>query len=137
MVLYSLTYFSVKNMKEESIKLILSIPPSINTAYSWYKVRHKSDKYKEWEKLAFFELQKQTKYKIKGDSWLFVSYTYYTPLFYKNWKKKVIDVFNYEKILSDFLSKQIDWFEDHKIKLWRVEKVDSIENIVKIEIKEI
>lgn len=49
-------------------------------------------------------------------------YVLHIDLHYKNWNKKVIDCWNYEKIVSDFLSGGnkpekaiIPWFQDHKI----------------------
>ena len=124
-------------MKEDCINLILPMPISVNEAYAGYKVRHKSKKYKNWVDLAKIELQKQTQYTIKWNEWLQVYYEYHTPLFYKNWKKKIIDVFNYEKILSDFLADNIEWFQDHLIKKGVVSKIDSDKNIVIIQIQEI
>ena len=123
-------------MKETEIKLVLSLPISINIAYTWYPKRRKSDEYKDWEYLAWVEIAQQKKYSIRWDKWLIVVYQYYMPLFYKNWKKKVQDVANYEKCLSDFLSKHIDWFKDHLIKKIFLEKIDSKDNKVYITIKE-
>lgn len=126
-------------MKEEYIELKLSLPISINEAYWWYYKRHKSDKYKQWEKLAEIEMLKQKRYTIKWDNWLFVDYEYHMPLYTKKNKKRIIDVFNYEKVLSDMLSKKIPWFQDHKIKTWLVKKIDNTNTkpYVIIKIKEI
>jgi len=53
-------------MKEEYIKLKLPLPISINTAFcNAKKGRIKSQKYTDWEELAFYELLKQTEYTIK------------------------------------------------------------------------
>jgi len=124
-------------MKENSINLILSLPPSVNICYSGMQRRHKSEKYKQWVKECEIELLSQTRYNIKWDKWLLVSYQYHMPLHYKNWKKKVIDVANYEKVLTDTLCKNIPGFEDHKIKKMFLEKIESEERFVKIKIKEI
>jgi len=37
--------------KEDKIILELTLPPSINLAYTGYPKRRKSDKYKQWEQL--------------------------------------------------------------------------------------
>ena len=72
-------------MKEESIKLTLPIPISVNCAYTGIKRRRKSDEYKNWlvkakNKLDFSE----KKYTIKGDNWLDVTYVYHMPIYNKN-----------------------------------------------------
>lgn len=59
------------------------------------------------------------------------------PLFYLNGKKKVQDVANYEKLLSDFLTSKIPGFEDHKIKRMFLEKTDGNTNYVTVRIYEI
>ena len=123
-------------MVEETIKLKLTIPPSLNKLFAWYRVRHKSDDYKDWIRKAVYELSEQKQYSITGDNWLIVNYIYYTPLYFKNGKIKKIDVFNYEKALSDLLEKSIPGFQDEKIRIGRVEKINSTANIVEIEIKE-
>lgn len=125
-------------MKEESIKLILPCPISINTAYSGKAKRYKSDQYKEWiEKARIAYLKCDTRYNITGDSWLFVEYDFYFPIFNKDWTKKVKDVWNYEKVLSDFLCSEIPWLLDHKFKTIVLRKHDSEANEVHITIKEI
>ena len=96
------------------IHLKLPMPPSINKAYAWFPKRHKSNEYKKWEIEARNALKTQEKYSIEGDNWLSAIYILYTDLHYKNGKKKVIDVANYEKLTSDFLSHEISWLEDHK-----------------------
>lgn len=105
-----------------SIHLTLPMPPSVNKAYAGFPKRHKSNDYKKWEVEAQKALKTQTKYSIEGDKWLNAMYVLHTDLHYKNGKKKVIDVANYEKIVSDFLSwgrkpenAKILWFADHKI----------------------
>ena len=91
------------------------MPPSVNKAYAGFPKRQKSDDYKKWEVEARNALKTQTKYSIEGDKWLNAMYVLHTDLHYKNGKKKVIDVANYEKLTSDFLSHEIPWFADHKI----------------------
>lgn len=98
-----------------SIHLTLPMPPSVNKAYAGFPKRHKSNDYKKWEVEARKALKTQTKYSIEGDKWLNAMYVLHTDLYYKNGKKKVIDVANYEKLTSDFLSHEIPWFADHKI----------------------
>jgi len=125
-------------MKERYIKLLLPLPISINKAFcNAKKWRVKSDEYKNWEKLAYYELLKQPRFKIIWDKWLEVFYTYYMPIYTKNKKIKKIDVFNYEKVLSDFLEHNIEWFRDEKIKIWHISKHDSNRNEVEIYIKEV
>lgn len=124
-------------LKEENISLTLPVPISVNQAYAGYKVRHKSDEYIIWEREAYKSYLTQTQYTVSGDEWLEAKYTYYMPIFYKNGNKKVIDVFNYEKLLSDFLAKVIPGFKDHLIKKAHVEKIESDRFEVEIIIKEI
>lgn len=120
------------------INIELPLPISINMAYAWIKRRHKSEEYINWEEKAeiAYNNLKET-FWIEWDEWLEVYYEYYMPIYCKNGNKKVIDVFNYEKVLSDFLSTKIKGFEDHKILDGRVKKINSGKNIVKIKIKEI
>lgn len=96
------------------INLKLPKPPSVNEAYAGYPKRHKSQKYKDWEKMADIALLTQRKYSISWDSWLSATYVLYTPLHFKNGNKRVIDVANYEKTTSDYLCKKISWLEDHR-----------------------
>jgi len=126
-------------MKEEYIELKFSLPVSVNKAYAWYYKRHKSDEYKQWEQKAEIELLKQKRYTIKWDNWLFVEYEFNIPIYTKNNKKRIVDVFNYEKALSDFLANNIPWFQDHKIKTWLVKKENNTktEPFVIVKIKEI
>jgi Holliday junction resolvase RusA-like endonuclease len=59
-------------------------------------------------------------------------------LHYKNGKKKVMDVANYEKVLSDMLCHEIPWLEDHKFLLMTLVKKQSIgEDYVDIFIEEV
>jgi len=74
---------------------------------------------------------------ITGDEWLEVEYTYYMKIYNIPGTKKIRDVFNYEKCLSDLLATGIEWFQDHKIKIGRVEKVESDRDEVEIKIKEV
>ena len=114
------------------------MPISINTAYSGKVKRYKSDEYKDWVAKAHITyLNSGYDYKITWDSWLFVEYDYYFPIYNKNWTKKVKDVWNYEKVLSDFLCSEIEWLEDHKFKTIILRKHDSKANQVDITIKEI
>ena len=97
------------------IHLTLPMPPSVNKAYAGFPKRHKSNDYKKWEILARNALKTQEKYSIEWDKWLNAMYILHTDLHYKNGNKKVIDVANFEKLTSDFLSHEIPWFADHKI----------------------
>ena len=121
------------------ISLILPfLPCSVNKAFAWYKIRHKSKDYKDFEKqMTHYFLTLWEKFEITGDNWLQFNYTLYMPLFYKNGNKKVIDIANYEKTLVDELCKNIKGFEDHKIKIiiWR--KVESVKLETEIEILEL
>ena len=123
-------------MQENYIELILPMPISINKAYTWTTRRKKSDDYKGWELEAFFELKKQPTYNIKWDEWLFVEYEFNFTLFTLEWKKRIKDTWNFEKVLSDFLSKHIKGFEDHKIKTLLLKKIDNKNPFVKVKIKE-
>lgn len=126
-------------MKQKQIKIILPfLPVSLNTAYSWYRVRHKSDKYKEFErKMADFFNNYNETYRIIWNKFLKVTYILKIPLFTKNKKIRKIDVANYEKVLSDTLAHHIEGFEDEKIKILNMEKINSDENITEIIIEEI
>jgi len=126
-----------KCKKEDSIRIRLPLPISINCAYSWYYKRHKSEKYQEWITEAELSLMTQKSFTIRGDKWLLAEYDFNFPLFTKKWKKRIIDVWNYEKVLSDFLVKQIPWFEDHKIKTLILRKHDNNDKFVDITIREL
>lgn len=111
------------------IHLKLPMPPSVNEAYAGYPRRHKSNKYKDWVEKADKALKMQTKYSITWDNWLNAMYILWTPLHFKNGNKRVIDVANYEKIVSDYLSwgkkpenAKIPWFSDHKIQIMTLMK---------------
>ena len=119
------------------IKLKLTLPPSVNWLYAGMTRRYKAPKYKEWINIAQRELLTQDKGKITGSEWLEVRYIYHMPIFNKNGTKKKIDVFNYEKALSDLLEKEIEWFQDEHIKKWYVEKIHSDERYVIITIREL
>lgn len=124
---------------KNKIKITLPfLPVSLNTAYSGYRVRHKSDKYKEFErKMLYFFNNYPESYRIIWNKFLKVTYILKIPLFTKNGKIRKIDVANYEKVLSDTLAHHIEGFEDEKIKILNMEKVDSEENITEIIIEEI
>jgi hypothetical protein len=137
-----------KKDRMNSIKLTLTMPPSINWAYvnARGKWRVKSKEYLEWE-LINKDVNKDD-YRIIGDEWLEVKYTFYFPLYNKwNKKKKIKDTFNFEKVLSDFLSDKtkkwkeipwiIPWFKDHKIKIWTVQKIDCAKESVDVIINEL
>jgi Holliday junction resolvase RusA-like endonuclease len=65
-------------------------------------------------------------------------YVFHTDLHYKNGKKKVIDVGNYEKVLSDFLCHEIPGLEDHKfLSMTLVKKQSTGEDYVDIFIDEL
>jgi len=125
-------------MKLDYISLILPMPPSVNIAYSWKVRRYKSDEYKNWIELANIEyLKNWFKWVIRWDKWLEVSYNYFYSLYTLKWKKRVKDLGNYEKLLTDFLCSKIEWLKDEHIKVIKLEKHDSDKNIVKILIKEL
>lgn len=112
------------------IYLKLPLPVSVNKAYATNfktKRRFKSQEYTNWEESAKIEMRKFPKYIINEDNWLKVEYRFFMPIYLKKPRKngtdkKVVDVFNMEKALSDFLSTQIEGFEDHKIKEGKVSK---------------
>jgi len=82
-------------------------------------------------------MRKYPKYEITGDKWLSIKYIYHFPLLCKNWKKKVRDLGNFEKVLSDTISHHIEWFEDHRIKQLYQEKIDSEKEFVEVFIYEL
>ena len=127
-------------IRRMEIKLTLPLPPSVNSAFATNfetKRRFKSKEYSDWMDEASLSLLPQKKYGIKGDLWLKVDYIYLFPIYTKSNKKRLVDVFNYEKCLSDFLTHTIPGFADHKIKKGSVEKIDSYKRIVMITISEI
>jgi Holliday junction resolvase RusA-like endonuclease len=81
-------------------------------------------------------LATQKKYRIEWDEWLEVIVWFYTPLYIKNGNKKKQDLDNLFKALLDILVKNIEWFEDEKIKRLSAEKIDSKEKYVTVIIKE-
>lgn len=120
------------------ISLKLPFPISVNQAYAGFKIRHKSNVYKKWEIEARNALKTQQNYSIDGDEWLSAMYVFHTDLHYKNGKKKVIDVANYEKVLSDMLCHEIPWLKDHKFLSMTLVKKQSIgEDYVDIFIDEL
>ena len=124
-------------MKENSINLEFSLPPSVNECYAGYPKRHKSNKYKTWLALAWLEIQKQTQYTITWNKWLKIKLNVFLPLYYKNGNKKKQDLDNFIKPTLDFLWHNLAWFKDEHIQELESKKFDSEENIVKIVIKEI
>jgi Holliday junction resolvase RusA-like endonuclease len=108
----------------------------VNHAYAWTAHRYRSKEYMQWLDHANLIMNRYDKFRITWDEWLGVEYDYEMPLFYKNGKKKVQDVANLEKVLSDFLVKRIPWFEDHKIREMTLRKKDSNTNYVTIRIYE-
>ena len=124
--------------KEDFISLELPMPISVNTAYAWKSIRHKSKQYKKWIQLADIEYSKNSiNYSIKWDNWLEVRYNYFFSLYTLKGKKRIKDVWNYEKVLTDYICTKIEWLEDHKIRIINLEKHDSDKNTVKILIKEL
>lgn len=119
-----------------AIKLSLPIPPSVNEAYAGYPKRHKSNKYKRWEKEIERLMKDELVWTISWDEWLEVTYIFYLSLHFKNGNKRVQDVTNYEKCLTDCLTHHINGFKDHKIKKITMEKKEWLW-IVDIEIKEL
>ena len=119
------------------ISLKLPLPISVNEAYAWYPRRHKSDKYKKWEIASIKALKTQQKYTITGDSWLSAIYVFHVPIYCKNGKKKIWDVANREKVLSDFLCHEIPWLADHKFLTMTLVKKDSADQFVEVIIEEI
>lgn len=116
----------------------LNMPPSMNWLFSWKEIRHKSDEYQGFEKYVMVEFAKcDDRPKITWDEWLEVEYDFYFSLYTKKWVKRIKDTFNFEKALTDTLGHRIEWFDDHKIKRWIVEKHDSDKNIVKFIIREV
>jgi len=113
----------------------LPIPVSVNQAYAGYGRRYKSKKYKDWEKEAKTMLDTQDLPIVAPHTPLIVKYVYHMPCWYKNGNHKKIDVFNYEKALSDFLEHNLPGFEDEYIYKGVVEKIDSKLYTVYIEIE--
>jgi len=128
-----------RGIKKGEILLIVPMSISVNQAYSSnFKTgrRFISKKYKEWKIEAKNKLLLQPQYKIEGENWLEVRYRFFTQILNKNGTKKVKDVANYEKTLSDMLSENIKGFEDHKIKKMTLEKIESEREEIEISIKE-
>ena len=134
--------------EKKQIRLTLPLPTSVNCAYAGKEVRYKSKDYKLWIEEAMISALAQKKYKITGDEWLEVDYHYYTHIYNKNGGKKIWDVFNFEKTLSDLLAGKkkkgiwtqppiIDGFQDHKIITGRVTKHESDRQEVEIIISEV
>lgn len=128
-------------MQTNEIQIILPVPPSVNAAYATNfktKRRFKSKAYQEFINEADAALLASgKKWKITGDSWLEVVYVFYFPIYNKNGSKKKKDLSNFEKCISDYLSSRIEGFADEKIRVIRMEKIQSITEKVCITIKEI
>ncbi len=123
-------------MKENRIKLILPLPPSVNECFRWYPKRVKTDKYKNWLSEAW-NIIRDKMYNISGSEWLEAKVIVYTELFYKNWNKKKQDLDNFLKPTFDCLWEYIPWFKDEYIVKIIATKVDSDRKEIEIEIKEI
>lgn len=125
-------------MIEDTIKLKLPLPPSVNTLFANAKKgRKKTEEYKTFEDAVWYEFKKMDRsYKITWDKWLEVKYDIYLPIYTKDGSKRKLDTFNFEKALSDVLQKHIEWFQDHKIKGWSMRKHDSENRYVRVTIKE-
>lgn len=95
------------NKPMDHICVKLPIPVSVNHAFAGKAKRYKSPEYRDWIEKANLIMNRYGGFSIEGDEWLRVEYDYEMPLFFKNGKKKVQDVFNYEKALSDFLTNRI------------------------------
>jgi len=124
------------------IRMVLPMPISVNAAYASFSSdkgvrRVKSAAYSLWKAEAANACLTQDSWEIEGDGWLEVTYTYYFSLFTKEGKKRIKDVANYEKVLSDFLAEVIQGFQDHKIKRIVLVKEDSPRNEVEVSIKEL
>ena len=126
-------------MKENSILLEFTTPPSLNqlfsTTKSWKRI--KSEKYKGWLSTAFVEYKKQTQYTLTWNSWLWIEVNYFMPILNKDWTHKKKDIDNYAKALFDFLWDNLKGFEDSNIKVLKAEKHESNQDIVKILIYEL
>lgn len=124
-------------MTEKSIILSFPfLPCSMNEAYAGFPRRHKSNKYKEFEKKMEIHMRKYPKFEIDGDRWLSVKYVFYFPLFFKNGNIRKRDLCNLEKTLSDCLAHHIPGFLDEKIKEIAMIKEDSEEERMDIIIYE-
>lgn len=125
----------------ENNKLKLTIPfmwISVNEAYAGYKVRHKSNKYVEFEnKMKKYFLELWEEIEITWNKFLSINYRLYFSIFNKDWTIKKKDTFNYEKCLTDSLCENIKWFDDKNIKWWSIWKFDSVNEYMEIEIIEI
>lgn len=125
-------------IKNWEIHWELNMPPSMNWLFSWKEIRYKSEEYQGFEKYVMVAFaNSDEKPRITWDEWLEVEYSFYFSLYTQKWKKRIKDTFNFEKALTDTLWHHIEWFDDHKIKRWIVEKHDSKENIVKFIIREL
>jgi len=126
-------------MKHEYIKLTLPLPPSVNGLYkNARKWRIKTDAYKHFEEaVRHLFIQMDVRYSIIWNKWLNVEYSYFIPCYTKSGKKRKVDVENYIKATSDVLGKNIEWFDDSRIKNMIIRKNDSERKEVDITIKEL
>lgn len=125
------------------IHITLPLSVSVNAAYGNKKPRpgkkggrYRTSAYRKFIKDATEVMDQYDVYEITGDEWLKVVYIVNIPLYTKDGKKRIVDVFNYEKTLSDFLAKKITGFEDHKILEGRVIKQNSDKNTIEVYIYE-
>ena len=125
-------------MKTEKA-IILSLPflpPSVNEAYAGYPRRHKTDKYKAFEKDMLLFFRKIPKYEIEWEKFLEVRYEFHFELYFKNGNIRKRDVWNFEKILSDTLAHHVKGFKDEKIAKMILTKFDDTKETTNIFIKE-
>ena len=92
--------------------LALPFPPSVNSLYDGGKNtprRFTSDRYKRWQEDAYYALlgERHRTHRHKGP--VRVTYTFCPP------DKRHRDVFNYEKAVSDFLTKHQIISDDSQI----------------------
>ena len=131
----------MNNMLEKSIILRFPfLPCSINEAYAWYPKRHKSYKYKAFERDMIKWMACNKRYEIEGNKWLSVKYIFHFSLFFKNGNIRTRDVSNFEKVLSDFFGNKvhgIKGFDDKKIKELVLMKEDSDKEKMEVIIYEI
>lgn len=135
---YSILYSLVKMKTEKAIILTLPfLPPSVNEAYAGYPRRHKTDKYKKFERDIDIFFRKLPKYEIEGEKFMEVRYEFHFELFFKNGNIRKRDVGNFEKILSDTLAHHIVGFEDEKIAKLILTKFDDNKEYTNIFIAEL
>ena len=121
------------------IYITLPLPPSVNCLYAnSRKGRTKTSIYRTFiDSVVNYFNQLDTIYAITWNKWLTVEYSYFLPCYTKAGKIKKIDVENFIKATSDVLGKNIEWFDDSKIKTMIIKKNDSDRNEVDITISEL